>query len=81
MKKLVELQKMLKENYRQYRSEKITKQEYLVNIKPIDQEISELEMSTLQDIPALRESSLLHFQTQELQEGSVCKPVSLHCHR
>lgn len=81
MKKLVQLQKMLKENYRQYRSEKITKQEYLVNIKPIDQEISELEMSTLQDIPALKESSLLYIQRQKLQEVSVCKPVSLHCHR
>ncbi len=62
MKKLSQLQKMLKENYRQYRSGKITKQEYLVYIKPIDQEISELEMSTLQDTLALRGSSLLHFQ-------------------
>ena len=65
MQKLLQLQKMLEEEYRQYKLGEITQKEYLVRIKPIDQEIGKIEMSTLQDIPALRGSSLLHFQMQE----------------
>ena len=65
MKKLLQLQKMLEEEYRQYKLGEITQKEYLMRIKPIDQEISKIEMSTLQDIPALRGSFLLHFQMQE----------------
>lgn len=57
MKKLLQLQKMLEKEYRQYRLGKITQKEYLMHVKPIDQEISKIEMSTLQDIPALRGSS------------------------
>ena len=51
------LQKMLEEYYSQYRSGEITEKEYLILIKPIDQAIDNLEMATLRDIPALRESS------------------------
>ena len=65
MKKLLQLQKILEEEYRRYKLGEITQKEYLMRIKPIDQEISKIEMSTLQDIPALRGSSLLHFQMQE----------------
>jgi len=57
MKKLLQLQKMLEEEYQQYKLGEITQKEYLMRIKPIDQEISKIEMSTLQDTPALRGSS------------------------
>ncbi len=80
MKKLLQLQKMLEEAYRQYKLGEITQKEYLVRVKPIDQEIGKIEMSTLQGTPALRESSLQNFQMQEPQEASVCKPVSPHYH-
>ena len=50
------LQQMLEEYYGQYRSGEITQKEYLILIKPIDQAIDNLEMATLQDIPALREA-------------------------
>lgn len=66
MKKLLQLQKMLEEAYREYKLGETTQEEYLVRVKPIDQEISKIEMSTLQGTPALKGSSLLHFQTQEL---------------
>ncbi len=65
MKKLLQLQKMLEEEYRQYKLGEITQKEYLMRVKPIDQEIGKIEMSTLQDTPALRGSSLLHCQMQE----------------
>jgi len=59
------LQKMLEEYYGQYRSGKITQKEYLALIKPIDQVIDNLEMATLQDIPALKGSSLLQVRKPE----------------
>ncbi len=65
MKKLLQLQKMLEEEYRQFKLGAITKKEYLVRVKPIDQEIGKIEMSTLRGTPALKGLSLLHFQTQE----------------
>ena len=49
-------QKELEAQYRQYRSGKISEQEYLERIKPIDMAIGELEMSTLQDMSVLREA-------------------------
>ena len=57
MKKLLQLQKMLEEEYRQYKLGEITQKEYLVRVKPIDREIGRIEMSTLQDILVLRGSS------------------------
>ena len=65
MKTLLQLQKMLEEEYRQYKLGEITQKEYLVRVKPIDQEIGNIEMSILQGTLALRGSSLLHFQMQE----------------
>ncbi len=59
------MQKMLEENYKQYISGEITEKEYLCRIKPIDEEIDKLEMSTLLDIPALKEAFLLYSQMQE----------------
>jgi len=50
------MQKMLKENYKQYINGEITEQEYIRRIKPIDEAIGKLEMATLQDIPVLKES-------------------------
>ncbi len=51
------MQKMLEENYKQYLFGEITQTEYITRIKPIDEAIDKLEMSTLQDILALKESS------------------------
>ena len=51
------MQKMLEENYKQYITGEITEKEYLIRIKPIDQAIDKLEISTLQDTPALKGSS------------------------
>ena len=51
------MHKMLEENHKLYTSRQITEKEYLIRIKPIDKEIDKLEMSTLQDSPALRGSS------------------------
>ncbi len=65
MNKLLQLHKMLEEAYQQYKLGNITEKEYLVRVKPIDKVIDKLEMSTLQDIPVLKESSLLHFHKQE----------------
>jgi CTP:phosphocholine cytidylyltransferase-like protein len=45
-------QKELEVQYRQYCSGKISEQEYLDRIKPIDRAIGELEMATLRDNPA-----------------------------
>lgn len=52
---------MLEENYNQYISGEITEKEYIIRVKPIDEEIGKLEMSTLQDISVLRETFLQHF--------------------
>ena len=54
------MQKMLEENYKQYISSEITEKEYLIRIKPIDEEIDKLEMSTLQDTLVLKAAFLQH---------------------
>ena len=59
------MQKMLEENYKQYISGEISQKEYLIRIKPIDEEIGKLEMATFQDIPALKEAFLLYSQMRE----------------
>ena len=59
------MQKMLEENYKQYISGEIPQKEYLIRIKPIDEAIGKLEVSTLQDIPALKEAFLLYSQMRE----------------
>ena len=51
---------MLEENYNQYISGEISQKEYLIRIKPIDEEIGNLEMATLQDTFVLRGSFLQH---------------------
>jgi len=62
------MQKELEENYRKYICNKITEEEYLLLIEPIDKAIDKLEMSTLQDIPVLKESSSLYTQKQESEK-------------
>ena len=66
------MQKMIEENYKLYVSGEITEKEYLCRIKPIDEEIDNIEMSTLQDIPDLRGSFLQNFQMQAPQKVSAC---------
>ena len=58
MNKLQQLHKQLEAKYHSYQSGTISEREYLDRIKPIDQAIDNIEMSTLQDTPALRGSSL-----------------------
>ncbi len=57
MKKLSQLQKILEEHYLHYQRGKINEKEYLIRVKPIDEAIGKLEMSTLQGTPALTGSS------------------------
>ncbi len=80
MKTLLQLQKMLEEEYQRYKLDNITQKEYLIRVKPIDQEIGKIEMSTLQGTLSLRGSSLQSFQTQALQKVSAYKPVFPHYH-
>ena len=54
------MQKLLEENYKLYKEKEITQKEYLWRIKPIDEEITRLEMATLRDTLAWRESFLTH---------------------
>ena len=56
--KLSVLRNRLTQEYYTYVEGLISQQEYLKRIKPIDQAIDNIEMSTLQDTPALRGSSL-----------------------
>jgi hypothetical protein len=42
------MQKMLEENYKLYTSNKITEEEYLIRIKPIDKSISKMEMKIME---------------------------------
>ena len=42
------MQKMLDENYKLYMSHKITEEEYLIRIKPIDEAIAKMEMKTME---------------------------------
>ena len=57
MDKLYHLQKQLKSEYDFYKSGTISEKQYLALIKPIDQAIDNIEMSTLRDNPVLKESS------------------------
>jgi hypothetical protein len=60
-KPLKNLQKMLEENYGQYKSGQITAKEYLIKVNPIDREIANLEMIILhQYFPVSGISSLQH---------------------
>ena len=52
------LYRLLETYYTLYIEEKISEKEYLAYIKPIDQAISSIELSTLQDNPAQKESFL-----------------------
>ncbi len=63
--KLYQLHHRLKKKYEMYKNSFITQEEYIEQIKPIDQEIDNLELSTLQDTPALKESFLQLSQKQE----------------
>ena len=54
------MQKLLEVNYALYKEQKISEKEYLWRIKPIDEEITRLEMATLQDTLAWKESFLRH---------------------
>jgi len=49
---------LLEAYYTLYKEEKISEEEYLVYIKPIDKAIDIIELSTLQDNPAQKESFL-----------------------
>jgi hypothetical protein len=42
------MQKMLEENYKLYISDKITEEEYLIRIKPIDESIGKMEMKIME---------------------------------
>ena len=53
------LYRLLKVYYTLYKEEKINEKEYLAHIKPIDKIIDSIELSTLQDNPVQKESSLL----------------------
>ena len=55
--KLSVLRNRLMQEYITYKEGLISQQEYLKRIKPIDQAIDNIEMSTLQDTPALKEPS------------------------
>ncbi len=59
------LQKQLEAYYEEYRLGEITKKEYLILVKPIDEAIGNLEMATLQDTPVWKEAFLQHSQTPE----------------
>jgi len=54
------MQKLLEENYKLYKEQEISEKEYLWRIKPIDEEITRLEMATLRDTLVWRESFLRH---------------------
>jgi len=54
------MQKLLEVNYALYKEQEISEKEYLWRIKPIDEEITRLEMATLQDTLVWKESFLIH---------------------
>ncbi len=55
--KLSSLRAKLTDKYSSYKKGLISEEEYLHKIKPIDQEIDNIEMSTLPDTLALKGSS------------------------
>jgi hypothetical protein len=57
MKKLQQLHGQLESIYHFYKRGAISEKQYLTLIKPIDQAIDNIEMSTLRDNPVLKESS------------------------
>lgn len=60
MNELFKLKKRLLEEYRLYSKGSIDQYEYCMRIRPIDQAIDKLEMSTLQGTLDLKGSSLQH---------------------
>jgi len=60
--KLQQLYRQLNIEYHFYKSGTINQKEYLRRVNPIDVQITQLEMSTLQDTLAWREASSLHTQ-------------------
>ena len=54
---LYQLHNMLERKYQQYKGGAISEKQYLALIKPIDQAIDNIEISTLRDNPVLKESS------------------------
>jgi hypothetical protein len=59
------LYRLLEAYYIRYKEGKISEKEYLAYIKPIDKAINIIELSTLQDNPAQKESFLS--QPQKLE--------------
>ena len=59
------LQKKLEEEYKRYRSGKITEKEYLERAKPIDKAIGNLEMAILRGTLAAQRSSSLPSEKQK----------------
>jgi Ca2+-binding EF-hand superfamily protein len=51
--------------FSRYREGKITKEEYLAYMKPLDKAISELEMATLEFDHISKKASSQHFQKPE----------------
>ena len=49
--------RLLKREYDRYSKGEITQEEYIRRARPIDETIDNLEMATLRDIPASKESS------------------------
>ena len=56
----LELHRELMNEYIAYKDDKITEQEYLLRVKPLDIAIGEIEMAILRDTLALKESFLPH---------------------
>lgn len=48
-----------------YQCGRLTKEQYLAYMKPLDKAISELEMARLQERKVLKKASLPHFQRPE----------------
>lgn len=57
---LLQLRRILMNEYVSYIEGVITEKEYLMRVKPIDMTIGKFEMATLQDIPGLKEAFLQH---------------------
>jgi hypothetical protein len=62
---LSHLQQMMQGHYALFQSGIISEKEYLTVIKPLDQAIDTVEMSTLKGYLASKEASLKHFPAPE----------------
>ncbi len=51
-KKMKELQQQIMQAYHQYQKGYISKKEYCLRVKPLDDEVAKIEMATLQGTPA-----------------------------